>query len=88
MAYTGAATRNFADPDFDGEPALVTEQELEAWDECENAEGKRLKTGVNIGVDGGVSEFSLLPFSLRNASARTSKFLEISAKERDHKRCR
>lgn len=29
LDYTGAATRNFADPDFDGEPVLVTEQELE-----------------------------------------------------------
>lgn len=27
--YTGSATRLFADPDFDGEPTLLTEQELE-----------------------------------------------------------
>jgi type I restriction enzyme R subunit len=26
--YTGSATRLFADPDFDGEPALITEQEM------------------------------------------------------------
>src|SRR5439155_15635861 len=26
--YTGAATRLFADPDFDGEPAPITEEEL------------------------------------------------------------
>src|SRR5437667_10903584 len=26
--YTGAATRLFADPDFDGEPALITEEEM------------------------------------------------------------
>jgi type I restriction enzyme R subunit len=26
--YAGSATRLFADPDFDGEPALVTEQEM------------------------------------------------------------
>lgn len=26
--YTGSATRLFADPDFDGEPAMVTEEEL------------------------------------------------------------
>src|SRR4029450_1811187 len=28
LDYTGSATRMFADPDFDGDPALVTEQEL------------------------------------------------------------
>ena len=26
--YTGSATRMFADPDFDGDPAKVTEEEL------------------------------------------------------------
>jgi type I restriction enzyme R subunit len=28
LDYTGSATRLFADPDFDGEPALITEEEL------------------------------------------------------------
>jgi type I restriction enzyme, R subunit len=28
--YTGSATRLFADPDFDGEPALITEEEMDA----------------------------------------------------------
>ena len=28
LDYTGSATRLFADPDFDGEPVLVTEQEM------------------------------------------------------------
>lgn len=28
LDYTGAATRNFADPDFDGEPPLITEEEI------------------------------------------------------------
>ena len=33
LDYTGSATRNFADPSFDGDPALVTEEELEAhWE--------------------------------------------------------
>ena len=27
--YTGSATRLFADPDFDGEPALITEEEID-----------------------------------------------------------
>ena len=30
LDYTGSATRLFADPDFDGEPALVTEEEMNA----------------------------------------------------------
>ena len=28
LDYTGSATRLFADPDFDGEPALITEAEM------------------------------------------------------------
>lgn len=28
LDYTGSATRNFADPDFDGEPPLITEESL------------------------------------------------------------
>ncbi len=28
LDYTGSATRNFADPDFDGEPPLITEEEI------------------------------------------------------------
>jgi type I restriction enzyme R subunit len=29
LDYTGAATRHFADPDFDGEPALIIEQQID-----------------------------------------------------------
>jgi type I restriction enzyme R subunit len=29
LDYTGAATRHFADPEFDGEPTLITEQEID-----------------------------------------------------------
>ncbi|MCX5904573.1 MAG: DEAD/DEAH box helicase family protein, partial [Proteobacteria bacterium] len=29
LDYTGSATRNFADPAFDGEPALITEEEID-----------------------------------------------------------
>lgn len=35
--YTGSATRLFADPDFDGEPALITEEEM-------NDEGETVKS--------------------------------------------
>jgi type I restriction enzyme R subunit len=30
LDYTGSATSNFADPDFDGEPALATQEEIDA----------------------------------------------------------
>lgn len=30
LDYTGSATQKFADPSFDGDPALITEEELEA----------------------------------------------------------
>ena len=36
LDYTGSATRLFADPDFDGEPAFVTEEEM-------NAAGEKIK---------------------------------------------
>jgi type I restriction enzyme R subunit len=39
LDYTGSATRLFADPDFDGEPALITQEEM---DEA----GKPVKTEV------------------------------------------
>ena len=29
LDYTGSATRNFADPEFDGEPPLITEEEID-----------------------------------------------------------
>lgn len=30
LDYTGSATRNFADPEFDGEPPLISEEEMDA----------------------------------------------------------
>src|SRR5207249_9330913 len=30
LDYTGSATRLFADPDFDGEPVLATQEEIDA----------------------------------------------------------
>lgn len=38
LDYTGSATRMFADPDFDGEPALITEEEID--NEGNSLEGK------------------------------------------------
>lgn len=36
LDYTGSATRMFADPEFDGDPALVTEEELKDYWEGRN----------------------------------------------------
>ncbi len=36
LDYTGSATRNFADPDFDGEPPLITQEEI-------NSNGERIE---------------------------------------------
>lgn len=36
LDYTGSATRLFADPDFDGEPALITEEEMNDQGEVVN----------------------------------------------------
>src|SRR5213596_3258414 len=37
--YTGSATRHFADPDFDGEPAFISEEEIDAA-------GKKIKEKI------------------------------------------
>jgi type I restriction enzyme, R subunit len=50
LDYTGSATRMFADPDFDGEPALVTEEEM-------NENGETVGESEVI-VDTGESEIS------------------------------
>jgi type I restriction enzyme R subunit len=39
--YTGSATRLFADPDFDGEPALITEEEMNESGETVKEEIKK-----------------------------------------------
>lgn len=38
LDYTGSATKLFADPDFDGEPALITEEEMNNQGEVINEE--------------------------------------------------
>jgi type I restriction enzyme, R subunit len=44
LDYTGSATRNFADPDFDGEPPLITEEEI---DKDGNSGGQTIIDGGN-----------------------------------------
>jgi type I restriction enzyme R subunit len=41
LDYTGSATRLFADPDFDGEPALITEEEINETGETVREEIER-----------------------------------------------
>jgi type I restriction enzyme R subunit len=55
LDYTGSATRHFADPGFDGEPALVTEQEVDERGEVTSTtvvtpeESVEEDTGVTVG---------------------------------------
>jgi type I restriction enzyme R subunit len=48
LDYTGSATRLFADPDFDGEPALITEEQI-------NEEGNIIPTTYEIIEDQSVA---------------------------------
>ena len=45
LDYTGSATRLFADPDFDGDPALVTEQEIDEAGRAINEEKREWPEG-------------------------------------------
>jgi type I restriction enzyme R subunit len=36
LDYTGAATRNFADPDFDGDPVFATQEEIDEYGRTKN----------------------------------------------------
>ena len=47
LDYTGSATRHFADPDFDGEPALITEEEI---DENGQVTGEEIVTARRAGT--------------------------------------
>jgi type I restriction enzyme, R subunit len=49
LDYTGSATAQFADPDFDGEPVSLTEEEL-------NAEGQRVKIIIRSFQDQPIEE--------------------------------
>src|ERR1044072_7009595 len=53
LDYTGSATRLFADPDFDGEPALVTEQEMTETGETKNEIITEQPTVAEVEEEGG-----------------------------------
>ena len=61
LDYTGSATRLFADPDFDGEPALITEEEMDEKGkqievkvvEEEQAPEEPEEVDIDEGIDGG-----------------------------------
>ena len=38
LDYTGTATRNFADPDFDGDPAFATQEEIDEYGQVRETE--------------------------------------------------
>jgi len=55
LDYTGSATRLFADPDFDGEPALVTELEMTETGETINEIITEQATVAETEEDGGAT---------------------------------
>ncbi|MBE7545141.1 MAG: DEAD/DEAH box helicase family protein [Bryobacteraceae bacterium] len=56
LDYTGSATQLFADPDFDGDPALISEEEMDS-------EGKKVKEKKSERKDGdGEEEGDTNPF--------------------------
>lgn len=59
LDYTGSATRHFADPDFDGAPALITEAEISELGEVEGEE-RILEEETSAGeIDEAVGQESL-----------------------------
>lgn len=67
LDYTGTATRNFADPAFDGDPAFATQEEIDEHgettetevvtpEESENGEGQIKERPETILVDGPTKE--------------------------------
>jgi type I restriction enzyme R subunit len=61
LDYTGSATRHFADPDFDGEPALVTEQEIDPDGRITAEVVVEPEEPDDAGVEGEVISDPLLP---------------------------
>jgi type I restriction enzyme R subunit len=76
LDYTGSATRNFADPAFDGDPALATQEEIDEYGQTQTIE---IETPEEPEV-----EKSVEPVADRIADAP----LSAPAGERDGVRCR
>ena len=76
LDYTGAATRNFADPAFDGDPAFATEEEIDAAGQVTRTE---IETAEEPEVDKSVEDA---------AGGFADAALSASIGERDGLRCR
>ena len=48
LDYTGSATRHFADPEFDGDPALVTEEEMDESGETVPGTEETVEEGTEV----------------------------------------
>ena len=56
LDYTGSATRNFADPDFDGDPVFATQEEIDAYGKVRKTEiltPEKPELDYPEGADGG-----------------------------------
>jgi type I restriction enzyme R subunit len=80
--YTGSATRLFADPDFDGEPALITEEEMdEAGKEVEVKVAEEAKVEeleepeINKDIDQGDTEGPPRKYYVDNGSVEIAAHL-------------
>ncbi len=74
LDYTGSATRLFADPDFDGEPVLVTQEEIDAKGKIKPGTEKTL-------IDEDAKEFD----RLAEPAAEYSPFLNDSEEKTKRK---
>jgi type I restriction enzyme R subunit len=76
LDYTGTATRNFADPAFDGDPAFATQEEIDEH-------GRMIRTEVETAEEAEVEK------SVEDAAGRLADDpLSTSIGERDGVRCR
>lgn len=72
LDYTGSATRLFADPDFDGDPALVTESTMD-------------ESGETVGVPAVVEEVEATPEEMEEDAVTTlppEEFEELGARRK------
>jgi type I restriction enzyme R subunit len=72
LDYTGSATRLFADPEFDGDPALITEEEMDAGGESITTTYKPGEDGADVTAEPG-GEYIVEPLP-EEAEGRRRKY--------------
>jgi len=72
LDYTGSATRNFADPDFDGEPPLITSEEIN--EDGETIEGTYTEVHNETETKTDTDEFSETDFETETETTKRKKY--------------